>query len=335
MLPQPEQLLLRREPPIDVILLTGFLGSGKTSLLRRLLARPDFSDSAVIVNEFGSEPLDHLLAERGEDLTGVIGGGCLCCLRPGRLLSLMGDMMRRQYVGELPPYGRLVIETSGLADPAPVLESFATDPLRLSRYKLARILAAVDAANPGPALADRGVGARQLAAADILVLTKTDLVAREEAAGLRASLEARTGAAVLDSGHEGFLEQLAAALTRAGQRPMVRPEPPGGPHGHDGQPYVALSRHLAQAFDAARLGRWLSGLAWRLGARLLRLKGLVRIAGRDGLTEIQASAGRIFPFRPSAASASAGVLVVIVEGRDAGCAEAWLQDLAACRTGEA
>src|SRR5215469_350692 len=210
-LPRPEKLTLYREPPVEVIVLTGFLGSGKTTLLRRLLSAAAFSDAAVIINEFGSEPLDHLLVEHGEDLTGVIEGGCLCCLPPNRLISLMGQMMRRHYIGELPSFRRLVIETSGLADPAPLLQSFASDPLRLSRYKLKTIIATIDGHNPDPALVPHGVAAKQLAAADIVVLTKNDLIADRKAVWLRSEIEARSPARVFDS--DGGVVDLLGAVT--------------------------------------------------------------------------------------------------------------------------
>ena len=98
MLPRPNELTLCREPPVEVVVLTGFLGTGKTTLLRRLLAHAEFADAAVIINEFGSEPLDHLLVEHGADVTSIISGGCLCCLPPERLISLMGDKIGRAHV---------------------------------------------------------------------------------------------------------------------------------------------------------------------------------------------------------------------------------------------
>ncbi|HEX7198410.1 MAG TPA: GTP-binding protein [Dongiaceae bacterium] len=331
MLPRPNELTLCREPPVEVVVLTGFLGTGKTTLLRRLLAHAEFADAAVIINEFGSEPLDHLLVEHGADVTSVISGGCLCCLPPERLISLMGDMMRRQYLGELPQFRRLVIETSGLADPAPLLQSFASDPLRLSRYKLRCIVTTLDARDPGTASRPHGVGTKQLAAADIVVLTKTDLVAPGEAARLMRELEALSPAPLLDSGEGAFLDRLLALMADTKRRPMSEPDPLAPGHRHDGPAYAAVSRRLSRPIDATRLVAWLDDLAAQLGPRLLRLKGVVEVAGLDRALEIQGCGGYLFPFRPSPIPAR-GAMVIIVETNDAEFADARLRALAETET---
>ena len=325
-LPRPEELTLYREPPVEVIVLTGFLGSGKTTLLRRLLSSATFSDAAVIINEFGNEPLDHLLVEHGADLTSVIEGGCLCCLPANRLISLMAEMMRSHYLGELSPFRRLVIETSGLADPAPLLQSFASDPLRLGRYKLKTIITTIDGHNPDPALLCSGVAARQLAAADIVVLTKTDLLAHRTATWLRSEIEARSPARVLDS-EGGFVELLAAVTSEARLHPLRDPDSPTLPHQEDGQIYAAISRQLSHPVEVSRLQAWLSEVATTLGPRLLRLKGLVSIVGRDRPLEVQASGGYVFPFRQISVSAPS-IITIIVEKQDAEFADARLRDLA-------
>jgi G3E family GTPase len=323
---RPEELTLYREPPVEVIVLTGFLGSGKTTLLRRLLASSAFSDAGVIINEFGSEPLDHLLVEHGEDLTSVIEGGCLCCLPPNRLISLMAEMMHRHYLGELPAFRRLVIETSGLADPAPLLQSFASDPLRLSRYKLKTIIATIDGLNPDAALVPDGLAARQLAAADIVVLTKTDLIAHRKATLLRGEVDARTAARIFDS-EGGFCDLIAAVVSDAGLRSSGDADSSAPAHRHDGQNYAAISRQLSRPVEVRRLQAWMSEVAATLGPRLLRLKGLVNVAGLDRLLEVQASGGYVFPFRQSAVSAPSA-MTIIVEKRDAEFADARLRALA-------
>jgi G3E family GTPase len=325
-LPRPEELTLYREPPVEVIVLTGFLGSGKTTLLRRLLSSAAFSEAAVIINEFGSEPLDHLLVEHGEDLTSVIEGGCLCCLPPNRLISLMAEMMRRNYLGELPSFRRLVIETSGLADPAPLLQSFASDPLRLGRYKLKAIVTVIDGHNPDPALLPDGIAARQLAAADIVVLTKTDLMAHRTATWLRSEIEVRSPARVFDS-EGGFVDLLAAVTSEARLHPLRHPDSPTLPHQEDGRIYAAISRQLSHPVEVSRLQAWLSEVAATLGPRLLRLKGLVSVAGLDRPLEMQASGGYVFPFRQSSVSAPS-VITIIVEKQDAELADARLRTLA-------
>ena len=278
------------------------------------------------IDEFGNEPLDHLLVEHGADLTSVIEGGCLCCLPANRLISLMAEMMRSHYLGELSPFRRLVIETSGLADPAPLLQSFASDPLRLSRYRLKTIIATIDGHNPDPALVPHGVAARQLAAADLVVVTKNDLIADRRRAWLRSEIEARSPARVFDS-DGGFVDLLGAVTSDARLCPSRDPDSPALPHHDDGQIYVAISRQLSHPVELSRLQAWLSEVVATLGPRLLRLKGLVRVAGLDRLLEMQASGGYVFPFRQTSVSAPS-VITIIVEKQDAEFADASLRALA-------
>jgi len=144
-LPDPGSLRLYRASTLPVAVVTGFPGSGKTTLIRWFLADETAADTAVIVNEFGEVGLDHLLLERATDDIVLLPSGCLCCCRSRsdlvRALQSLHDKRERR---ELPPYARVVIETSGLADPGPILQTLVADPIRLSRYRLASLVAVVD-----------------------------------------------------------------------------------------------------------------------------------------------------------------------------------------------
>ena len=163
------------ETPIPVTLITGFLGSGKTTLLRHLLGQPELADAAVIVNEFGDIGLDHLLLERGDESTLLLDSGCLCCTLQGDLVTTLQDLLDRRVRGDVPAFSRVMIETTGLADPGALIRMFWSDPLRLSRYTFDRTVTCVDAVTAVESLAEHREARRQIAFADILVVTKTDL----------------------------------------------------------------------------------------------------------------------------------------------------------------
>jgi G3E family GTPase len=164
----------RPPPPVPVIVLTGFLGAGKTTLLNRLLKDDALAGSMVVINELGEAGIDHLLVETREDVT-LLASGCLCCALRGDLAATLEDLCRRVDNGRLAPFPRLILETSGLADPAPILATFAEHPYLRLRYRLAGVVTVVDAANGLASLDAQPEAERQAAAADLLVLTKTDL----------------------------------------------------------------------------------------------------------------------------------------------------------------
>ena len=169
--------------PIPVSLLTGFLGSGKTTLLNRLLKEPALADTAVVINEFGEIAIDHLLVERASEGLVELSGGCVCCTVRGELVDTLLDLARR-----MPALKRVIIETTGLADPAPILQALMAHPGLLGLFRLDGVIAMVDAVN-GDATLDRHEEAvRQVAMADRIVLTKSDL-GEAAAAPLRGRLE--------------------------------------------------------------------------------------------------------------------------------------------------
>src|SRR5829696_8020650 len=139
----------RPPPPIPLIVLTGYLGAGKTTLLNRLLQDPALADTVVIVNEFGEVGLDHLLVEKVEDGLVLLSAGCLCCTVRGDLVQTLEDLLRRRDNGRIAPFRRAIIETTGLADPAPILHAVLYHPYLSMRYALEGVVTVIDAVN-GP-----------------------------------------------------------------------------------------------------------------------------------------------------------------------------------------
>ena len=166
----------------QVALLTGFLGSGKTTLLSRLLGHPDMGETAVIVNELGEVAIDHHLLRRVDERTVLLKSGCVCCSLRGDLADELRDLLGRRERGEIPAFRRVVVETTGLADPAPILYTLLSEPVVKHHFRLEHVIATVDAVNGLP----EPESVRQVAAADTVVVTKTDLNGSAE---VRSTLE--------------------------------------------------------------------------------------------------------------------------------------------------
>ena len=261
---------------LPTTVLTGFLGSGKTTLLRRALISPALADTAVVINEIGEIAIDHHLVDFVEGSVLELPGGCLCCAVREDLARTLRNLLDRRETGEIRRFRRMVIETTGLADPAPILFTLGADPMLDHSLHLARVVTLVDAVNGADSLDRFAEAGRQAALADTLVITKTDLaplgsdlVGRLDALNDRAerilSVEAEDAGVLLFGGR---CERSAAP---------VMPAEPIAAHTHGIDAFgVVLDREITRLDFARALG----GLARERGTDLLRVKGLVRFADR-------------------------------------------------------
>lgn len=265
--------------PVSV--LTGFLGSGKTTLLAALLQRPAFAGTAVVMNEFGDVALDHHLIETSDEDMIVLSTGCLCCAARGDLFRAVTDLLARRDAG-LIAFDRIVVETTGMADPAPIVQSLMLDPALAGRARLGRIVATADALIGGATLDDRAEARRQAAFADRLVVTKADLAGDAAAAALAARLsDLNPDADVLIASHGDvdpsvLLADAAPAPARWTTLAGADAHDHSRAHGHGGVNSVTLRR--SAPVRAAALPLFLEALADVFGEKLLRLKGLAQIA---------------------------------------------------------
>jgi G3E family GTPase len=305
---------------LPLTLLTGFLGSGKTTLLRRALRDPAFSDTAVVINEIGEIAIDHYLVDFVEGQVLELPGGCLCCAVREDLAETLRSLIERRDSGDIRRFGRIVVETSGMADPGPILFTLGTDPMLDQRLRLARVVTLVDAVNGADTLARFAEAARQAAIADLLVISKTDLAPFGDA--LRDRLDTlNPGAARIVGAAAGDPARVIFSTTES---PHPNPPPPAGegagnavpaspsspadgggpslpsPAGGGGQgggsaaaeafPASAAAVHthgvatytivLDGPVSRLDFARALGGLAQDRGNDLLRVKGLVRFADR-------------------------------------------------------
>lgn len=285
--------------PIFVTVLTGFLGAGKTSLLNRLLADPALADTAVLINEFGEIGLDHLFVRTVEEGVVLLSSGCLCCTVRGDLVAALEDLLRGRDNNRLPPFTRVVIETTGLADPAPVLHTIMTHPYLMLRYRLDGVVCVVDAVNGMATLDAHEEAVKQAAMADRIVLTKTDLLTTPELEARGAELEARLrqlapGARLLNAAQgEATAGQIlnAGLYDPASRTPEVArwlaaeevaaAQDPAHAHGHDRNRHDAHIRAFTLATDAAipaaTLDMFLELVRASHGSQMLRLKGIVKM----------------------------------------------------------
>src|SRR5216683_2761216 len=187
---------------IPVTLLTGFLGSGKTTVLNHVLKEPGMAATAVIVNEFGEIGLDHLLVERSSEDVVLLNSGCLCCTVRSDIVDTLTNLFVDRVKGKIPFFTRVAIETTGLADPAPILHTLMTNPIVAARYMLDGVVTTVDAVNGAGTLDRQPEAVKQAAVADRLIVTKSDLAEPAALASLEARLRAlNPGAPLLRAEH--------------------------------------------------------------------------------------------------------------------------------------
>ncbi|WP_119167674.1 CobW family GTP-binding protein [Algihabitans albus] len=269
---------------IPVTLITGFLGSGKTTLLRKLLVRPELADTAVIVNELGDVGLDHELVETVTDEVTVLTSGCLCCALRQDLVSTLRDLYLKREAGEIPRFARVAVETTGLADPAPVLQTLVADPLVGSFFVLDAVVTCVDAVTGLAALEAHPESVKQAGVADRLLLTKTDL--QPDTAALELRLAVLNPGAPRQRVLQGDLDP-ALVLNQA-RRPEADRladldrwlDAAKDPHRHRHHSDIAAHcLSVEEPLDWTRFTKWLGELLERSGADLLRVKGLIQVAG--------------------------------------------------------
>lgn len=307
---QADAVLGRRPPPaVPIVVLTGFLGAGKTTLLNTWVKTPAFADAAVVINEFGAIGIDHLLVEKAEGTILTLSSGCLCCTIRGDMIDTLEDLIRRRDNGRIAPFARLVIETTGLADPAPILNTILFHPYLPLRYRIDSVVTVVDAVHGAGVIAAHEEAMKQVAVADTLIVTKTDLLPHGDDASAVLTLlrQLNPGARVLDAARgEAKAETiLGEGLFALGERSdsvrdwlnpaRYEADPEAHEHRHHDHGHadrhshgLDVNRHDARIraiclthdapLDPSAFGMFVDLLRANYGGQLLRVKGIVALA---------------------------------------------------------
>jgi len=295
---------------IPVSILTGFLGAGKSTLLNRLLKDPDMADAAIIINEFGDVSIDHLLVERSGDGIIELAEGCLCCTVRGELVDTLAELMDGIQTGRLKAVKRVVIETTGLADPAPVMQSIMGNPVIAQNFMLNGVITVVDAVNGASTLDHHEEAVKQVAVADRLVLTKRKLASPDTAETLVARLahlnpraaiedgdqEKWTAASLLDNGLYDFASKSADVSRWLGEEAAHDEDHHHGDHHHHDHDHHHghhhhhhdVNRHNAsirsfsimhdRPIDPMAIEMFVDLLRSAHGEKLLRMKAIVALS---------------------------------------------------------
>jgi G3E family GTPase len=310
----------RDSPKMPVTVITGFLGSGKTTLLNHLLSSPDMADTAVVINEFGEISLDHLLVETSIENTLVLQSGCICCTVRGDLVDTLTDLLTKRERKLVPAFSRVAIETTGIADPGPILQTLATHALLAPLFSVRAIVTTVDAVNGLDQLVSFGEAVQQAALADIIILTKTDLAQPDTIDQLKRSLHKINPAAVILDVVNGAIPA-PRLFEHAPIDPKTTPEKlerwlaleqfekhdhAGHDHTHHdhthhndvnrhGDDIRAFSLVVDEAITWSNLEAWLGSLLSLRGKDLLRIKGILNVVDQPGPVVVHAVQHLVHP----------------------------------------
>jgi len=288
-----------------VTVLTGFLGSGKTTLLNALVKDARFRDTAIVVNELGEVSIDHALIRESSEEIVTLAGGCFCCRAAGDIVRTLRELYDLRFMKEVASFRRVVIETSGLADPAPLLATLVEMPVTAARYSLAGVVATVDAELGMATLDAHAESVKQAAVADRIVITKVDRASRPVIEALRARLAALAPGARIVEAAQGALD--AALVFDTGLHRLDSPAPDARGWLNAG----AYASHAARPVHDPRISSFVwrrdRPLAWDdlagaldtlydlLGERILRMKGLVNVEGEPGPRAVHAVQHALYP----------------------------------------
>jgi len=299
---------------IPVTLLTGFLGSGKTTLLNKLLNHPDMKDTAVIINELGEAGLDHILARTVEsphiaDNTVLLESGCLCCTLRNELADTLRDLFFKRALGGIPEFRRIVIETTGMADPGSIMANLLNEPVIGSTYRLDAVVVTVDATHGLQQLDKHTEARKQAAVADVLLITKVDLASAEQISALTEKLQDINPGATIHRITHGHIDP--QAIINVGlfdvesrmaqpQRWLRAPRRPGAMSGtlpqktHD-DAISSFTVTLPTSLTWHQLEPVLQWLCATFGENLLRLKGIVHAEDQPAPLAVHAVQHTLYP----------------------------------------
>lgn len=290
-----------------VTVLTGFLGSGKTTLLKRMVADPRFADTALVINEWGEVAIDHELLREASEVVVAMPSGCLCCRVAGELVRTLRELHVLRTAGEVPPFKRVVIETTGLADPAPIATTLIELPLTAARFALSGFITTVDAQHGMDTLDAHPEALKQVAIADRLVVTKCDIVAIERVERLENRLRALAPGARIVRSHQGDADPARLMDMGLYRGEGVKMDAAGwlgaGKYRIAGHGRVAPHDVRIDSFvwSAPEPLAWhdvetaLATICELRGERLLRMKGLVNVAGEPGPRAVHAVQHTLYP----------------------------------------
>ena len=264
---------------VPLVVVTGFLGAGKTTLIRNLLASPEGADTLVIVNEFGEVGIDDALLRTGGDATVLLGNGCLCCTLRSDLQKTLVEVIAERARGELPPFQQIILETSGLADPVPILQTLTGDRGLASQIHVQAVVTVMDAVLAARTLDEAPEARRQVAVADRIILTKVDIAGDAAAHALEAEIATLNPAAAITRADNG---RVAPAVILSDNAAVSEPIYPPRERGRHADNVTSFVLRFQEPVDWAGFEQAMELLARLRGSDVLRAKGLLNVHGCSG-----------------------------------------------------